>query len=82
MICLYVTKSLCKIVYQTKTTMDNLTIKTYNKLAQEYDEETISFWERFPDTIISTFAESVGEGGTVLYLGSGPGQEALMSKAN
>jgi SAM-dependent methyltransferase len=58
--------------------MDKQTIKTYDKLAEEYDAETINFWERFPDTIISTFAASIGEGGSVLDLGSGPGRDGLL----
>lgn len=41
--------------------MDFQTIKTYNRRAQEYDEETIDFWDRFPRTIIDEFVRRTKE---------------------
>lgn len=58
--------------------MDKITTDTYNLLAKEYDEETIDFWERFPPTIVSAFAERVS--GKVLDVGCGPGRDALLLK--
>ncbi len=59
--------------------MDPLTITTYNKLAHDYDQETIDFWERFPHTILDTFTQKTT--GSVLDLGSGPGRDGLLLQA-
>lgn len=56
--------------------MDKKTIDTYNEMTEEYDAETIDFWERFPSTFIEKFSESVK--GSVLDVGSGPGRDALI----
>jgi len=58
--------------------MDKKTIDTYNKWAQEYDNETSDFWERFPRTIIDKFAQLTK--GKVLDVGSGPGRGGLILK--
>ena len=58
--------------------MDQQTIDTYNKMAQEYEDETSSFWDRFPRTFIDAFAAAVN--GNVLDIGSGPGRDALILK--
>jgi ubiquinone/menaquinone biosynthesis C-methylase UbiE len=58
--------------------MDQQTIDTYNKLAQEYDNETKDFWERFPRTIIDNFSKLVH--GKILDVGSGPGRDGLILK--
>lgn len=55
----------------------NLTIETYNKYAQLYDEEVIEFWENFPKSFVDTFAGSL-PGKRVLDLGSGSGRDALL----
>jgi ubiquinone/menaquinone biosynthesis C-methylase UbiE len=59
--------------------MDKKTIDTYNKLAQEYDNETKGFWESFPHTIIDKFAQLTE--GKVLNVGSGPGRDGAKLKA-
>ncbi len=59
--------------------MDSKTIETYNQLAEEYDEETSDFWERFPRTFIDSFANGVGSG-KILDVGSGPGRDGLLLK--
>lgn len=56
--------------------MDGITIKTYNQLAKEYDDETIDFWDRFPVEFLDEFAKKVS--GRVLDVGSGPGRDALL----
>lgn len=58
--------------------MDRKTIDTYNRLAKEYDDETVDFWEQFPRTIIDKFIESVH--GKILDIGSGPGRDGLILK--
>ena len=58
--------------------MDQKTIDTYNKMAREYDEETVDFWNRFPRTTIDSFAKSVS--GKILDVGSGPGRDGLLLK--
>ena len=58
--------------------MDKQTVDTYNKMAQEYDYETVDFWERFPRTIFDFFIKSVH--GKVLDIGSGPGRDGLILK--
>jgi ubiquinone/menaquinone biosynthesis C-methylase UbiE len=57
---------------------DQQTIDTYNKLALEYDNEVIEFWEHFPRTFISKFAECSGP--NVLNVGSGTARDALLLK--
>jgi len=59
--------------------MDKTTIDTYNKLALDYDQETITFWDEFPQTFITKFAESIN-GTKVLDIGSGPGRDGLILK--
>jgi len=56
--------------------MDTKTIETYNQMALEYDAETTDFWNRFPHTIIDTFADVTH--GRVLDVGSGPGRDGLI----
>lgn len=58
--------------------MDKKTIDTYNKLANDYDIETATFWDVFPRTIIDSFADLVK--GRVLDIGSGPGRDGLILK--
>lgn len=60
--------------------MDPKTIKTYNKLAKEYDEETVDFWENFPRAFFDKFAELTKAKGKVLDVGSGPGRDGLLLK--
>jgi ubiquinone/menaquinone biosynthesis C-methylase UbiE len=60
--------------------MDQKTIDTYNKMAQDYDNETIDFWERFPKTFITKFTEVTKKNGKILDVGSGPGRDGLMLK--
>lgn len=55
---------------------DQQTIDTYNKLALEYDNEVIEFWEHFPQTFISKFTECSGP--NVLSVGSGTARDALL----
>lgn len=57
--------------------MDQATIDTYDKLAKEYDDETVGFWDKFPRTILDRFVESV-KGKKVLDIGSGPGRDGLI----
>lgn len=59
--------------------MDKKTINAYNQQALEYDTETTDFWQRFPSTIIDTFAREVGSG-SILDVGSGPGRDGLILK--
>jgi len=56
--------------------MDKQTIKTYNEMAGDYDEETKDFWERFPHTIIDKFSELAH--GKTLDVGAGPGRDGLI----
>ncbi|MEK7464334.1 MAG: class I SAM-dependent methyltransferase [Patescibacteria group bacterium] len=58
--------------------MDQKTIDTYNQIAEEYNDETTDFWERFPRTIIDKFIGSVS--GKVLDIGSGSGRDGLIFK--
>ena len=58
--------------------MDSRTIDTYNKMAHEYDEETVVFWETFPRDFFDAFASLTK--GPVLDIGSGPARDALILK--
>lgn len=58
--------------------MDKKTIDTYNKLAKEYDAETVLFWELFPRTFIDRFIKLTK--GKILDVGSGPGRDAFILK--
>ncbi len=60
------------------TIMDKKTIQTYNKMAKEYDDETVDFWDRFPRTFFDDFINSVK--GKVLDVGSGPGRDGAILK--
>ncbi len=56
--------------------MDPQTINTYNKMAEKYDDETVDFWDLFPQTFIDKFAELSGD--KIIDIGSGPGRDALL----
>lgn len=56
--------------------MDKQTIDTYNKMAKEYDDETIDFWDQFPRTFINKFVEHSGN--KIVDVGSGPGRDGLL----
>ncbi|HEU5114820.1 MAG TPA: class I SAM-dependent methyltransferase [Candidatus Paceibacterota bacterium] len=56
--------------------MDQQTINTYNKMAKEYDEETVDFWDRFPRTFLDKFIELSGK--KIIDVGSGPGRDGLL----
>lgn len=56
--------------------MDKITIQTYNQSAQDYDDETSDFWDRFPRTFLDEFI-NLGKG-KVLDLGCGPGRDGLL----
>ncbi|NCN07590.1 methyltransferase domain-containing protein [Candidatus Falkowbacteria bacterium] len=58
--------------------MDLKTIQTYNQKAQDYDQETIDFWQLFPKPFISQFKKLAV--GNVLDIGSGPGRDGLILK--
>jgi ubiquinone/menaquinone biosynthesis C-methylase UbiE len=47
-------------------------------MAKEYDAETVDFWQRFPQQILSKFSESLAEESLILDVGSGPGRDALL----
>ncbi|OGY94158.1 MAG: hypothetical protein A2406_01620 [Candidatus Komeilibacteria bacterium RIFOXYC1_FULL_37_11] len=56
--------------------MDQQTINTYNRMSQEYDDETADFWERFPRTFLDKFIKLSGN--KILDVGSGPGRDGLI----
>jgi ubiquinone/menaquinone biosynthesis C-methylase UbiE len=56
--------------------MDKQTVSTYNKMAKEYDDETVDFWNRFPRTFLDTFVELSGK--RIVDIGSGPGRDGLL----
>ncbi|MEX1997909.1 MAG: class I SAM-dependent methyltransferase [Candidatus Andersenbacteria bacterium] len=56
--------------------MDQKTVDTYNKMALEYDEETVDFWEQFPREFFDKFIALAQ--GKVLDVGSGPGRDGLI----
>ncbi len=56
--------------------MDQQTIDTYNKMAREYDDETVDFWEQFPRTFLDKFIELSGK--KIADVGSGPGRDGLL----
>lgn len=58
--------------------MDRKTIETYNTHALEYDDETASFWDEFPDEIIANFTADLPAKGSILDVGSGPGRDGVM----
>jgi ubiquinone/menaquinone biosynthesis C-methylase UbiE len=58
--------------------MDEKTIEAYNKVAKDYDDETVDFWERFPRGFLDKFVSMVS--GKVLDVGSGPGRDGLLLK--
>lgn len=55
--------------------MDRETIATYDLTAQQYDQETAPFWQKFPVGILQEFQAQLSEG-IVLDMGSGPGRDA------
>ena len=61
---------------KSNQTMDQQTINTYNKMAKEYDDETVDFWERFPRTFVDKFVEFSGK--KIVDVGSGPGRDGLL----
>jgi ubiquinone/menaquinone biosynthesis C-methylase UbiE len=58
--------------------MDIKTIETYNKLAKEYDDETVHFWNTFPKSFFDYFITHTK--GKVLDIGSGPGRDGMILK--
>jgi ubiquinone/menaquinone biosynthesis C-methylase UbiE len=56
--------------------MDQTTIDTYNKLAHEYDEEVVDFWDTFPRSFIDTFVELSDK--RLLDIGSGSGRDGVL----
>jgi len=56
--------------------MDQQTIDTYNKMAREYDNETVDFWDQFPRTFLDKFIELSGK--KIVDVGSGPGRDGLL----
>lgn len=58
--------------------MDDQTIRTYDRMAKEYDDETTVFWDLFPRTFLDAFANLVR--GDALDVGSGPGRDGLLLK--
>lgn len=56
--------------------MDQQTINTYNKMAKEYDDETVNFWDQFPRTFLDKFVELSGE--KIVDIGSGPGRDGML----
>lgn len=56
--------------------MDKQTIDTYNKMAKEYDNETVDFWNQFPRTFLDKFVELSGK--KIVDVGSGPGRDGLL----
>lgn len=52
-------------------------IRTYDLMAEQYDQETADFWEKFPHSVIDHFSKSV-RSGLVLDVGSGPGRDGLI----
>lgn len=62
--------------------MDDLTIRTYNQLAREYDDETAGFWDEFPVEFIQSFIQSLPRLARVLNVGSGPGRDGSLLYAH
>jgi ubiquinone/menaquinone biosynthesis C-methylase UbiE len=56
--------------------MDKKTIDTYNKMAKEYDDETVDFWGQFPRTFLDKFVELSGQ--RIIDVGSGPGRDGVL----
>ncbi len=60
--------------------MDSQTIKAYNNFAEQYDQETVDFWERFPKTFFDYFINASSK--KILDVGCGPGRDGLILKQN
>lgn len=58
--------------------MDKQTIDTYDKMALEYDAETVDFWNQFPRSFLERFIELSGN--LIVNVGSGPGRDGLLLK--
>lgn len=58
--------------------MDEITIKTYEELARQYDQETAEFWDIFPRSFINDFVGSFAGPSRVLNAGSGPGRDGSL----
>jgi len=56
--------------------MDAKTIQTYDRLSQEYDNETVDFWCNFPQPFLDMFAGYAQD--TILNIGSGPGRDGVL----
>lgn len=59
--------------------MEERTVNTYNLRADEYDQQTAHFWEKFPNSVIVNFARGINRG-KVLDVGSGPGRDGIILK--
>lgn len=56
--------------------MDQHTIDTYNKIAEDYDEVISTFWEKHPRTFLDKFIELSGK--KIADIGSGTGRDACL----
>ncbi len=68
-----------KVLMRPISHMDKPTIDAYNQQAQEYDDQTVDFWDSFPRTVFDKFIEMIN-GSKVLDVGSGPGRDGLLLK--
>ncbi len=59
--------------------MDLPTVNTYNEAADQYQEDVMDFWKRFPKKTLKSFRNLL-RGNRVLSIGSGPGTDALLLK--
>jgi SAM-dependent methyltransferase len=61
----------------TQASSANPTIAAYNQYHQVYDEEVAAFWNKFPQTTVQAFCNSL-PGNNVLNVGSGSGRDAVI----
>ncbi len=59
--------------------MDLPTVNTYNLASDQYQQDVVAFWAKFPKKILKAFRDSL-KTNRVLSLGSGPGLDALLLK--
>lgn len=59
--------------------MDQKTVAAYDAQAQQYENETKDFWDRFPIGFIEKFSNLAGR--TIVDLGCGPGRDAAILRS-
>jgi len=58
--------------------MDKRTVRAYNLMAREYDDETKDYWIKFSSSFPNKFSGNIKGNRKILDVGSGPGRDGLL----